>query len=256
MILTGKKGVIFGASNKYSIAWGIAKQLHLHGAEFILSVENEKSINKLKKLMEEHSIKTDICICDVTDETSISNLKNAVASKFEKIDFVVHSIAYAPPESLQNSLINTKWEHFAQTLHISTYSLINIIREFKDILSENSSIITLSFLGSNRIVPGYDIMGIAKAALESSVKYLSHNLSSSNTRVNALSPSPINTVSARGVKNLKEMMHKVSDLSLLKDEINIDTVGTNAVYLLSDLSKGVTGQIIFVDSGYHNLGVL
>ncbi len=256
MILTGKRGVIFGASNKYSIAWGIAKQFIKEGAIVLFSVKSSKEANKVSSLLHENGLHSSVEVCDLSDESSLLDLKEKVANQLGTIDFIVHSVAYAQKDSLNNHLLNITWEDFSTAIQISCYSFINIIRTFQELLNDNGSILTLSYIGSHKVIPGYDVMGVAKAALESTVKYVSYVLGERNIKVNVLSPGPINTVSARGIKGLKDLIKKGQESAPLKEVINIDIVSKNAVYLVSDFCKGVTGQVIYVDSGYHVMGIL
>ncbi|MEZ5163099.1 MAG: enoyl-ACP reductase [Fimbriimonadaceae bacterium] len=254
MILEGKKGLVLNVTNKNSIGWGIVEALHAHGATVGVGAQNEKMLERVNKLIEGYE-RMDSFVVDFTNEDDLANLPKAVEAKYGKIDFYVHSAAYANKEDLEGQFIDTSRDGFATAMDISAYSLVSSCRALEPVLNDDASVITVSYLGSTRAVGNYNVMGVAKAALEACVRYLAVDLGERGIRVNTLSPGPINTISARGVKGLLDMLKYVNDRAPLKREYGQEECGLSSVYLCSDLSKGVTGQIIFVDSGYNIVGL-
>lgn len=252
-LMEGKKGIILGLANDKSIAWGIAKQLHNHGATIGFSFLNDAIEKRMRPLAE--SLGSDyIEKCDVTNDDEIKSFVKGFGEKHGKIDFIVHSLAFADKSDLLGGFVNTSREGFMLAMNISAYSLIAICREAKPYLTEDSSIISLTYLGATKVVEHYDVMGVAKAALESITRYLAYELGPEGIRVNTISAGPIKTLAASGVPRFKKMLKQFEDKSSLKRNITIDEVGKTALYLLSDLSSGVTGEVHFVDSGFHTVG--
>lgn len=254
MLLEGKKGLVLSVTNKNSIGWGIAEGAHAHGATVGVGGQNERMIERVNELIGDDP-RYAAFMCDFSIEDQIDQLVEEVKRKFGKIDFFVHSAAFAPREALTGRFIDCSRAAFAVALDVSCYSLVRMCRALEPIMNDDASIITLTYLGSVRVVGNYNVMGVAKAALESSARYLAADLGSRGIRVNAISPGPINTVAARGVPGLLDMIGYVQDKAPLKREFGQAEVGGAGVYLLSDLSKGVTGQIIYVDSGYSIVGM-
>lgn len=253
MLLEGKKGLVLNITNKYSIGWNIAAAAVTHGAKVGMGAQSARMGESVRKLQEEAGLNEPIFQVDFQNDEEIANLVTQVKETFGSIDFVVHSAAFANREDLTGRFIDTSREGFKLALEVSCFSFINICKALEPILNPDASVMTLSYLGSVRQVGNYNVMGVAKAALESSVRYLSADLGVNGVRVNALSPGPINTAAARGVKGLGDMIDYVADRAPLKRPY-AQEVGGSAVYLMSDLSKGVSGQIIYVDSGFSIVG--
>ncbi len=249
MLLQGKKGLVLNVTNKNSIGWGIAQALADHGAEVGVGAQNERMLESVQKLIGDDARFSAFQV-DFSEEGQLVQLARDAAAVYGSIDFLVHSAAFAPREDLAGRFIETSREGFGVAMDVSCYSLINLCKHLEPIMSDDASVMALSYLGSLRAVPGYNVMGVAKAALEASVRYLAVDLGQRGIRVNTLSPGPVNTVAARGVPGLLEKIEHVFKNSPLRRTFGQAEVGNSAVYLASDLSKTVTGQIIFIDSGY------
>lgn len=250
----GKRGLVMGVANNRSIAWGIAKALSDAGAELAFSYQGEAIEKRIIPLARELS--SNITIeCDVSDEASIINLINEIEKVWGQIDFIVHAIAYSDKNELTGKYIETSKDNFLQTMHISCYSFTSVAKHAQKILKDQSSLLTLTYSGAERVMPHYNVMGIAKAALEASVKYLSVDLGINGTRVNAISAGPIKTLAASGIGDFRYILKWNEYNSPLRRTVDIDDVGNAAIYLLSDLSKSVTGEILHVDSGYNIVGM-
>ncbi len=254
MLLEGKKGLVLNVLNKNSIAWAIADAANLQGATVGMGVQNERLLDGALKLIEGRE-RFDPFLIDFSDQTQFDSLAEQVAEKYGKIDFLVHSVGFAPKEAMTGRFIDTTLEDYQTAMAISAFSLGRLCQVMEPLLNEDASVITLSYLGSTRALRNYNVMGVCKAALESTVRYLAVELGDRGIRVNTLSPGPVNTVAGRGVSGLTDMIKIVHDRAPLKRPYGKEEVATSAVYLLSDLSKGVTGQIIFIDSGYTVVGM-
>ena len=254
MIMEGKKGLIVGVANNRSIAYGIAKACKEQGAELILTYQNDKLKKRVEKIAEELGVKN-IYPLDVTNEEELKALREAIERDYGKIDFLVHSVAFAPREALDGEFINTSKEAFKIAMEISVYSLIDLVRTIEPIMNDGGSVLTLTYLGSQRYVPHYNVMGVAKAALEASVRYLAVDLGKRKIRINALSAGPIKTLAASGIGDFSEILKYNEKNSPLRKNVTIEEVGNSAMYLLSDLSSGVTGEVHFVDAGYNIMGM-
>jgi enoyl-[acyl-carrier protein] reductase I len=250
MLLEGKKGLVLNVTNKNSIGWAIADLANQHGATVGIGAQNERLQEGVDKLIAGRE-RFDRFQIDFSFEEQYALLREQVAQTYGKIDFLVHSVGYAPKTALDNRFIETSLEDFQIAMNASCYSLIRTARELEDLFNEDASVLTLSYLGSTRAMPNYNIMGVCKAALESAIRYLALDLGPKGIRVNTLSPGPVNTISGRGVKGLGDMIKTVADAAPLKRPYGQAEVAGSAVYLLSDLSKGVSGQLIFIDSGYN-----
>jgi enoyl-[acyl-carrier protein] reductase I len=254
MFLEGKKGLIIGLANKHSIAYGIAKALKDQGAELGFTYLNDSLLKRVQPIAEDFG--SDIVIpLDVTKEEDMENLKDRVEEKMGNIDFVVHSIAFAPKRALAGETLDTEKNDFLVAMDVSVYSLIGVTQKLLPVLNPEASILTLSYYGAEKFVPRYNIMGIAKAALEATVRYLAVDLGSRNIRINALSAGPIKTLAASGIDDFRNLMNWNRDHSPLGRNVTIDDVGSSAMYLLSPLSRGVTGELHYVDSGYNIIGM-
>ena len=254
MLMKGKKGVVIGVANNRSIAYGIAKSCVEQGAEVALTYINDRFAKKIKPLAEKLNCDK-MYKFDSTASEDLINLKISLEKDFGKIDFIVHSIAYADKEFLGDKFMTVSREAFLQSLDISAYSLVEITRELLPILNENSSILALSYIGGVKYIPNYNVMGVAKAALEACVRYLSVDLGSSKIRINALSAGPIKTLAAAGISDFKFILDWNKYNSPLQENITLESVGSSGMYLLSDLSKSVTGEIHYVDGGYNVMGM-
>jgi enoyl-[acyl-carrier protein] reductase I len=254
MIMQGKKGLIIGVANNRSIAYGIAKACKNQGADIILTYQNEKLQKRVEKVANELEVKN-IYPLDVSKPEEIEALKESIEKDYGKIDFLVHSVAFAPREALDGKFIDTSKEAFNIAMEISVYSLIEVVQKLEPIMNDGASILTLTYLGSTRYIPHYNVMGVAKAALEASVRYLAVDLGERKIRINALSAGPIKTLAASGIGDFSEILKYNEKNSPLMKNVTIEEVGNSGMYLLSDLSSGVTGEVHFVDSGYNIMGM-
>ncbi len=254
MLLEGKKGLVLSVTNKNSIGWAIAEMAAAHGAEVGIGAQNDRMLKRVEDLIEGND-RMKPFVCDFSEDSQLEQLAREVESTYGKIDFLVHSAAYADKSDLEGRFLDTSREGFKMAMDVSAYSLVALSRTLEPLFNEDASVVTMSYLGSTRSVGNYNVMGVAKAALESCVRYLANDLGGKGIRVNTVSPGPINTVAARGVKGLLDMIGYVQDRAPLKREFGQTEVAGTTVYLLSDLSKGVSGQIIFVDSGYNTVGM-
>jgi len=254
MIMQGKKGLIIGVANNRSIAYGIAKACKNQGADIILTYQNEKLQKRVEKVANELDVKN-IYPLDVTKVEEIEALKEAIEKDYGKIDFLVHSVAFAPREALDGKFIDTSKEAFNIAMEISVYSLIEVVQKLEPVMNDGASILTLTYLGSTRYIPHYNVMGVAKAALEASVRYLAVDLGERKIRINALSAGPIKTLAASGIGDFSEILKYNEKNSPLMKNVTIEEVGNSGMYLLSNFSSGVTGEVHFVDSGYNIMGM-
>ncbi len=253
-MIKGKKGLIIGVANDHSIAWGIAKQLHKNGAELAITYQNDTLLKRVKPLADK--IKSDVLIeCDVNNENHLQNTLNQIKNKFGTIDFIIHAVAYSDKNELNGRYINTSKDNFINSLSISCYSFTKIAYLFQPIMNEGGSLVTLTFHGSNQVMPNYNVMGVAKAALEASVKYLSVDLGDQNIRVNAISAGPMRTLAGAAIANARDVFNYSSKNSSLKRNVNLEELGNSALYLVSDLSSAITGEIHYVDCGFNIVGM-
>jgi enoyl-[acyl-carrier protein] reductase I len=253
-MLEGKVGLIFGVANKRSIAWACATACASHGAKLAFTYQGERLRENVEKLAAELPDSL-VVPCDVTNQAEVDAAFAAVAEKYGKLDFLVHSIAFAPREALEGEFVTTTRSAFLTALEISAFSLTQVSLAAAPLMKDGGSIVTMSYYGAEKVVSNYNIMGVAKAALESSVRYLAADLGKQNIRVNAISAGPINTLSARGVKNMGSLLGYVGEKSPLKRNVQASEVGNTALFLVSDLSSGITGETIYVDCGYHIMGI-
>ena len=253
-LMAGKRGLIMGVANNRSIAWGIAKACADHGAEIALTYQGEA----LKKRVEPLSADLGAIVagdCDVTDEASIDAVFDGLAERWGKLDFVVHAIAFSDKSELDGRYVDTTADNFSKTMLISCYSLTAVAKRAEKLMSGGGSILTLTYYGAEKVMPHYNVMGVAKAALEASVRYLAVDLGGQGIRVNAVSAGPIKTLAASGIGDFRYIL-KWNELNApLKKTVTIEEVGDAALYLLSDLGRAVTGEIHHVDSGYHTVGM-
>ncbi len=251
--MKGKRGIIFGVANDISIAWGIAQQLHAAGAELAFTYLNEALEKRVRPLAESLGSKI-ILPCDVANDEQIKAVYDELEKQWGTIDFVVHAVAFANREDLKRPFSETSREGFALAMDISAYSLIPVTRYAVPLMKNGGSVVTLTYLGAVRTIPNYNVMGVAKAALEASTRYLAAELGEQNVRVNAISAGPIKTLAASGIGQFKEKLKMMDDKAPLRRTVSQDEVGKSALYLLSDLGSGVTGEIHYVDAGYNILG--
>ncbi len=253
MLLQGKKGVIVGTANKRSIAWGIAQALHKQGAEIALTCQTEKLLGKVQALTDAEMPNSSLYVCDACDNAQIQDVFQQIGQKFGSIDFLVHSIAFANKEDLDGAFVDTSREGFKLSMDVSAYTLSSLTKAALPFMSKGGSVVALTYLGAERVIPGYNMMGVAKAALECSVRYLAFDLGPQKIRVNAISAGPVNTLAARGLANFTDMLKAAANRAPLRDNTTIEEVGDTALYLISDLGRGVTGELIHVDNGLHLL---
>lgn len=254
-LLKGKKIVIMGVANRRSIAWGVAKSLHKAGAELIFTYRKERSYSRLMKLLEQHEMEASLTVtCDVASDESIVEAFKEIKERIGTIDGVVHSVAFANREELQGEYADTSRDGFLLAHDISAYSLVAVTREAKKLMTEGGSIVTQTYLGSERVVKNYNVMGVAKASLEASVRYLAEDVGKHNIRVNAISAGPIRTLSAKGVSGFNEINRVIEEKAPLRRNVDQDEIGDATLFFMSDLSRGVTGEVLHVDAGYHIIG--
>ncbi|UOQ48904.1 enoyl-ACP reductase FabI [Gracilibacillus caseinilyticus] len=253
--LKGKNIVVMGVANERSLAWGVAKSLYQAGANLIFTYRKERSLTKLTRMLEKTEVESKLVMpCDVNDDVSIKEAFEKIGSEVGVVHGIVHSIAFAHGEDLKGRFMETSRDGYAFAQDTSAYSLIAVAREAKPFMTEGGSIIAMSYLGAERAVPGYNVMGVAKAALESAVKYLALDLGEDNIRVNAVSAGAVRTLAAKGIPSFNEILHKIEEESPLKRNVTQAEVGDMSLAMLSHLSRGVTGEIVYVDSGFNILG--
>ena len=252
--MAGKKGLIMGVANDRSIAWGIAKAAHAQGAELAFTYQGEALKKRVEPLAK--SLGSDMVIqCDVTDLGSVDSLFETLKEKWGKLDFVLHAIAYSDKDELKGRYVDTSPENFSQSMMISCYSFTAISQRAAPLMTDGGSLLTLTYLGGERVVPHYNVMGVAKAALEASVRYLAEDLGSDGIRVNALSAGPMKTLASSGIGDFRYILKWNEFNSPLRRNVTLDDVGGAGLYLMSDLSRGVTGETHHVDCGYHIVGM-
>jgi len=252
-LLKGKKGLIMGVANDRSIAWGIAKKLSEHGAELAFTYLGDTLKKRVVPLAE--SLKSNFTLsCDVEKKEDVIRTFDDIKKKWGNLDFVVHAIAFSDRSELSGEYLNTSRENFLKSMLISCFSFTEVAKEASKIINKNSSMLTLTY-ESNKVIPNYNVMGVCKAALETSVKYLARDLGSKGIRVNAISAGPIKTLAASAIGDAKFLYKWNEDHSLLKRNVDINDIGGSALYLLSDLSAAVTGEIHYVDAGYNKVGM-
>ena len=253
-VMAGKRGLVMGVANERSIAWGIAKTAAEHGAELAFTYQGDALLKRLEPLA--RSVGSDtIMQCDVTEDRSIEDTFTSIRQKWGKLDFLVHAIAYSDKEELKGEYVNTTRDNFLRTLDISCYSFTSVSKYAADLMENGGSLLTLSYYGSERVMPHDNVMGVAKAALEASVRYLAVDLGGQGIRVNGLSAGPMKTLAASGIGDFRYILKWNQYNSPLKRNVTLDDVGGAAMYLLSDLASGVSGEIHHVDCGYNIVGM-
>jgi len=253
-LMSGKRGLIMGVANKNSIAWGIAQTLHSHGAELAFTYQGDALGKRVRPLAEQLGSSI-ILDCDVERDASVADVFTEIAGRWGQLDFVVHAIAFSDKEELKGNYVNTTRENFRRTLDISCYSFTSIARQAAPLMTGGGALLTLSFSGANRVMPNYNVMGVAKAALEASVRYLSADLGDRNIRVNALSAGPMRTLAGAAIGGARHILNFCQDNAPLQRQLTLQDIGGSALYLVSDLSASVTGEVHHVDSGYNIMGM-
>jgi enoyl-[acyl-carrier protein] reductase I len=253
-LLSGKRGIIMGVANERSIAYGIARACHAQGAELCFTYQGESLLKRITPIAQEMDSEF-ILECNVTSSASIIEIFEKVAAKWGKIDFIVHSIAYSNKDELKGHYLDTSLENFTNTMHISCFSFVEIARHASPIMNDGGSLVALTYYGAEKAVPNYNVMGVAKAALEASVRYMAADFGPRNIRVNAISSGPIKTLAASAIGGFNSFLKSGEAINPLRRNTTIEDVGNSAVYLLSELSSGVTGEIVHVDCGYHAVGM-
>ena len=253
-MLKNKKGIVFGIANDHSIAWGIAKKMHENGAKLAITYQNEILLKRVKPLSEQ--IDADLLLeCDFDKTNSLEFVIDEVKNKWGELDFVIHAAAYSDKNELNGRYIETSKDNFLRSLSVSCFSFTKISKLVQPMMKNGGSLLTLSFYGSTKVMPNYNVMGVAKAALETSVKYLSVDLGENNIRVNAISAGPMRTLAGAAIANAREVYKYTEENSSLKRNVKLDELGNAAVYFVSDLSKAVTGEIHYVDCGFNIKGM-
>ena len=253
-MIKGKKGIVIGIANDHSIAWGIAKQLHASGAQLAITYQNNTLLKRVKPLADK--VNSDILVeCDVNNEDHLQNTFTQIKKGFGEIDFIIHAVAYSDKNELNGRYVDTSKDNFINSLSISCYSFTRIAKIFQPIINPGGSLVTLSFHGASKVMPNYNVMGVAKAALETSVKYLSVDLGDQDVRVKAISAGPMRTLAGAAIANARDVFNYTSKNSSLKRNVNLDELGNSALYLVSDLSSAITGEIHYVDCGFNIVGM-
>lgn len=253
-IMDGKKGLVMGVANEKSIAWGMAKALHEQGAELAFTYQGEAFGKRVKPLAE--SLGSDILIdCDVTSEDNLDEVFSTLKDKWGELDFVIHAIAYSDKNELQGRYVDTSLDNFLMSMHISCYSFTSVMRRAKDLMKNGGSAITLSYYGAEKVMPNYNVMGVAKAALEASTRYLAADLGPEGIRVNAISAGPMRTLAGAVIGGARKTFKYSVATSPLRRPVELEELGGTAVYLLSDMAGAVTGEIHYVDCGYQAMGM-
>ena len=253
-LMAGKRGLVLGLANDRSLAWGIAKAVHEQGAELAFTFQGEALGKRVKPLAE--SLGSDLIVdCDVLDGASVDNLFATLSQKWGRLDFLVHAVAFSDKEELKGKYVDTTRDNFLRTMEVSCYSFTDLARRAAPLMTEGGSMLTLTYYGAERVMPHYNVMGVAKAALEASVRYMAVDLGGQNIRVNAISAGPIKTLAASGIGDFRYILKWNQYNSPLKRNVTIEEVGGAGLYLLSDLSSGVSGETHHVDCGYHVVGM-
>jgi enoyl-[acyl-carrier protein] reductase I len=251
--LQGRVAVVFGVANKRSIAWSIAQGLHDAGAKLAVTYQNERLEQEAKDLI--LSLPgAEAFMCDVSDDAAIDRLFAQLKERYGKLHVLVHSVAFAPPDELKGEFLNTTREGFRIAHDVSVYSLVAVSRAAAPLMEDGGSILTMTYYGAEKVVPRYNVMGVAKAALECTVRYLAFDLGKRNIRVNAISAGPIRTLAARGISGLSEMLKSHAERAPLQRNVDVNEVGATGVFLASDASSGITGEVLYVDCGYNIMG--
>ena len=254
-MLDGKTGIVFGVANKRSIAWAIAQAWHKEGARLAFTFQGERVKENVAELAGTFGTDTLILPCDVTKDDEIANVFKAVGERFGKLNLLLHSVAYAPKDALEGEFVNTSREAFRVAHDVSAYSLVALARAAAPLMTDGGSIVAMSYYGAEKVVPHYNVMGVAKAALEASTRYLAYDLGPKKIRVNCISAGPVNTLAARGIAGFQQMLKHYEERSPLKRNVLPEELGATGTFLASDGAAAITGQVIYVDCGYQIMGM-
>ena len=254
LLMKGKRGLIMGVANDHSIAWGIAKTLHAHGAEMAFTYQGDAFGKRVRPLAEELGAKL-VFPCDASKEEDLDRIFDELKKAWGRIDFVVHAVAFSNKDELKGQYVDTTLGNFLTSLHVSCFSFTSVARRAKDLMTDGGSMITLSYLGSERVMPNYNVMGVAKAALEASVRYLAADLGPKNIRVNSISAGPMRTLAGAVIGNARHTFKFTTKASPLGRSVTLEELGNTALYFLSDLSSAVTGENHYVDCGFNVIGM-
>jgi len=253
-LMQGKRGLVMGVANEKSIAWGMARALHEHGAEMAFTYQGEAFGKRVKPLAESIGVKT-LIDCDVTSEDNLDTVFAQLEKEWGGLDFIVHAIAYSNKDELQGRYVDTTLDNFLKTMHISCYSFTSVMRRAKPLMKDGGSAITLTYYGAEKVMPNYNVMGVAKAALEASTRYLAADLGPDNIRINAVSAGPMRTLAGAVIGGARRTFKYNTLSSPLRRSVELDELGGTALYLLSDMSSAVTGEVHYVDCGYNVIGM-
>ena len=254
-LLAGKTGIVFGVANKRSIAWAIAQAWHKAGAKLAFTYQGERLKDNVEELAGTFGADTLILPCDVTRDEDIASVFSTVGAKFGKLDLLLHSVAYAPKDALEGKFVNTSREAFRVAHDVSSYSLVALARAAAPLMKDGGSMVAMSYYGAEKVVPHYNVMGVAKASLEASTRYLAYDLGPQKIRVNCISAGPVNTLAARGISGFMEMLKHYEAHAPLKRNVTPDELGATGVFLASDGAAAITGQVLYVDAGYQIMGM-
>ena len=254
-LLEGKTGVVFGVANKRSIAWAIAKAWAAAGARLIFNYQGERLKENVEELVGEFGQKTPLFPCDVSSDGEIERFFENVRSETDRVDLILHSLAYAPREALEGDFVSTTREAFRVAQDVSAYSLVALAHEAAPMMTNGGSIVAMTYLGSEKVVPHYNVMGVAKASLEASARYLAYDLGPKKIRVNCISAGPVQTLAARGISGFTQMLKHYQERAPLKRSCDPAELGATGVFLASDAAAAITGQVIYVDGGYQIMGM-
>jgi len=254
-LLEGKTGIVFGVANKRSIAWAIAQAWAREGAKLAFTFQGERIKENVMELAGTFGADTLILPCDVTKDDEIANVFKTVSEKFGKLNLLLHSVAYAPKDALEGEFVNTSREAFRVAHDVSAYSLVALARAAAPLMTDGGSIVAMSYYGAEKVVPHYNVMGVAKAALEASTRYLAYDLGPKKIRVNCISAGPVNTLAARGIAGFSQMLKHYEERSPLKRNVTPEELGATGAFLASDGAAAITGQVLYVDSGYQIMGM-
>jgi enoyl-[acyl-carrier protein] reductase I len=254
-LLEGKTGIVFGVANKRSIAWAIAQAWAREGAKLAFTYQGERLKENVTELTSAFGPETLLLPCDVTKDEDIASVFKAVGEKFGKLNLLLHSVAYAPKEALEGQFVNTSREAFRVAHDVSAYSLVALARAAEPLMTDGGSIVAMSYYGAEKVVPHYNVMGVAKAALEASTRYLAYDLGPKKIRVNCISAGPVQTLAARGISGFGEMMKHYEAHAPLKRSCTTDELGATGAFLASDGAASITGQVLYVDGGYQIMGM-
>ena len=254
-LLAGKTGIVFGVANKRSIAWAIAQAWHKAGARLAFTYQGERLKDNVEELAGTFGADTLILPCDVTRDEDIAYVFKNVSEKFGKLNLLLHSVAYAPKDALEGEFVNTSREAFRVAHDVSAYSLVALARAAAPLMPDGGSMVAMSYYGAEKVVPHYNVMGVAKAALEASTRYLAYDLGPKKIRVNCISAGPVNTLAARGIAGFTEMLKHYEAHAPLKRNVTPDELGATGTFLASDGAAAITGQVLYVDAGYQIMGM-